>query len=373
MRIAFDTQVFSFQELGGISRYICALAAELYTFPGIEARIVAPLHFNTFLKSSPKALVRGHYVRYFPKTGQLIRAASVLLSAPYLRAFKPDVLHETYYWVWPTAAFGTPRVLTVHDMIHEKFPSLFPPGDPNREWKARSIARADHVICISAQTRQDLLEFYDVPHERVSVIHNGYDRLSLSAEAVSCIRVTQSKVWGGRPFLLFVGMRGGHKNFSGFLKAYAASTWLKNNFAVVCFGGGEFRQPELQEIRDLGVHGQVFQLGGDDGLLAACYSLASAFVYPSLYEGFGIPPLEAMSLGCPVFCGKVSAIPEVVGGAGEYFDPCNVDSIRSSLESTLRSSTRINELIRLGASQCGQFSWNRCASETLGVYQKLAG
>ena len=95
-------------------------------------------------------------------------------------------------------------------------------------------------------------------------------------------------------------------------------------------------------------------------------------VYPSKYEGFGIPPLEAMSLDCPVICSNTSSIPEVVGDAGEYFDPYDVDSIMSSIERVLQSSVRRAELVLLGRERCKRFSWKRCAQETLAVYRRLA-
>src|SRR5439155_12052756 len=104
-----------------------------------------------------------------------------------------------------------------------------------------------------------------------------------------------------------------------------------------------------------------------DEMLALLYRNAAAFVYPSLYEGFGIPPLEAMSVSCPVIASKTSSIPEVVGDAGEYFDPGNMESIRSAIESVLESPTRRDELVMKGRARCAQFSWARCAGETLTI------
>ncbi|MEZ0316344.1 MAG: glycosyltransferase family 4 protein, partial [Methylophilaceae bacterium] len=148
--------------------------------------------------------------------------------------------------------------------------------------------------------------------------------------------------------------------------------WLRNNVRLICFGGGRFESKELDLIKVLGLsENHVMQAGGSDAQLAEYYRKATAFVYPSLYEGFGIPPLEAMSLNCPVICSNTSSIPEVVGGAAEYFVPDDIASMRCAIESVLQSEQRRNELIRMGAEQCKDFSWPRCASETLAVYQRV--
>jgi glycosyltransferase involved in cell wall biosynthesis len=142
---------------------------------------------------------------------------------------------------------------------------------------------------------------------------------------------------------------------------------------VVCFGGGDLREDELELMRELALSpALVEQVGGGDDVLAVYYENAAAFVYPSLYEGFGIPPLEAMALGCPVVCSNTSSIPEVVGDAGEYFDPADVDSIRTSLENVLQSNERRAELIQKGFKKRAEFSWERCAKETLKIYRGLA-
>ena len=115
----------------------------------------------------------------------------------------------------------------------------------------------------------------------------------------------------------------------------------------------------------------VVQFGGPDALLASLYREAAALIYPSSYEGFGIPPLEAMSVGCPVICSNTSSIPEVVGSAGVYFDPANIDAQRVALESVLQSSEVRSSLITEGYDRHKHFSWSRCASETLAAYRKL--
>lgn len=364
--VGFDYQIFAEQEFGGISRYFCALATELSKQPGVRARILAPLHVNAYLRTGPAANATiGCYVRRLPKTGRLIQAASAGLFRSIARGLRPDVVHETYYASSPTCGLRVPEVITVHDMIHEIFPASFPRGDTTSRRKLAAARRADHIICVSHCTKRDLLERYHLPEDRVSVIYHGCDELPAGGPAVT-------DLVGNCEYLLYVGSRTGYKNFSGLLHAFAASSWLRSNFRLVCFGGGQLTADERMTMQRLGISElSVVHVGGGDDRLATLYRNASAFVYPSLYEGFGIPPLEAMSVGCPVICSQRSSIPEVVGDAGEYFEPESVDSIRAVIEQVLQSSTRRQVLVEMGMARHRQFTWERCARETLDVYRML--
>lgn len=365
MRVAFDAQIFAEQEFGGISRYFCALATELSRLPGAEVRIIAPLHVNGYLRELDRRIEVGHYVRRLPKTGRIIKTLSGALFRPIAAMMRPDIVHETYYSPLPTYSGRVPHVLTVYDMIHEQFPGSFPSKDLVAVNKASAVHRADHIFCISENTRRDLLEIHDIPEERISVTYLGYDALEASS-------LTAEELVGDSPYLLHVGSRQGYKNFDGLLRAYASSSWLHTNFRLVCFGGGTFSAVEKGFIAELGLSdAQVVQMGGADDRLAALYSGAAAFVYPSMYEGFGIPPLEAMSLDCPVICSNTSSIPEVVGEGGEYFAPEDTESIREALERVLQSGVRRTELVKLGQARCKLFSWERCAQETMAVYRRL--
>jgi glycosyltransferase involved in cell wall biosynthesis len=175
-----------------------------------------------------------------------------------------------------------------------------------------------------------------------------------------------------KPFLLYVGLRGGYKNFNRFLQAVASSTTLKSSFTVTAFGGGAFNAAEQSLIQTLGFQlNQIRQVSGDDALLAQHYSQASALVYPSTYEGFGLPPLEAMSLGCPVISSHASVMPEICGNAAEYFEPLDIESIRQAIEAVLSSIKRRDELIAKGLAQAAHYSWPICAERHLSVYQRL--
>lgn len=367
MLIGFDHQIFVLQEFGGISRYFCSLARELSRHAGVRARIIAPLHINAYLRGSAMNDLRlGQFAPRRSKARRfLISAASSALFRPLSRAMRPDVVHETYYSTRATCGLRVPRVLTVYDMIHELFPESFASYDLTARRKASAVKRADHVLCISESTRRDLLERHGLPEDRVSVTHLGCDSLP---EVGPDVR----ELIGDGAYLLYVGARSKYKNFSGLLEAYAASAWLRDNFRLVCFGGGPLTIKERSRIRELSIpEVSVVQLGGGDDWLATLYRNAAAFIYPSLYEGFGIPPLEAMSTGCAVICSQTSSIPEVVGDAGEFFDPRQVDSIRAAIERVLQSSGYRQTLIERGRVRHQQFTWKRCASETLDIYRRL--
>ncbi len=376
MKIAYDPQIFCAQGYGGISRYFCEIASRIAKEPGIQVSIAAPMHINAYLEQMPRGIASGFrapgierfqsvHGRNYPHLA--LRCLGLLMGDAMLRAKRPDIVHETYFFPYRLGPRRAPRVLTIYDMIHEKFASDFPRTDKTAEHKASAAKRADHVICISESTRRDAIEILGLPPEKTSVIYLGFDLMNVDATSVDNEPFPISE-----PFLLYVGNRGGYKNFLCLLEAYGTSTELRSELRLVCFGGGAFLTDELETMVKLGLdRDQVIQLGGGDELLSRLYKRASAFVYPSLYEGFGIPPLEAMSNDCPVICGKTSSIPEVVGDAGEYFNSSDVDSMRTAIEGIVRSESRSKELIEKGHLRLKSFSWDRCATETLEVYKKL--
>jgi glycosyltransferase involved in cell wall biosynthesis len=362
MRIAFDQQIFSWQEYGGISRYFCSLATHLSKVHDVEAKIFAPLHVNGYLPLLAQDIKTGIKVKKVPKTARLRIRASHLMAMPLIWLFRPDILHETYYSSSANTLKGACRVLTAFDMIHERFADLLPHNDPTTHLKKMAFSRADYIFCISENTRRDLMELYAVPADKTSVTYLGFDMLPAEGE----------ESFKHSSYILYVGQRLEYKNFTGLVNAFASSKWLRNNFRILCFGGGSFTSAENELFKALGIaKSQILQISGDDTVLSSCYRNAAAFVYPSLYEGFGIPPLEAMSVGCPVVCSNTSSIPEVVGDAAEYFDPFNVESIRSAIEKILQSSELRSELMAKGFKRCRLFTWEKCAAETLAVYRKL--
>ena len=367
LRVSFDSSIFCSQKYGGISRYFCEIASRLSKDPSAQVTIVAPFHINAYLNNVPKKSVIGFQLPDIGLAGGPIRTLNMLANHAILCAKTPDLIHETYYHPHGIGPRRIKRVLTIYDMIHEKFAAEFRPKDRTSQYKALAAKRADHVICISESTRRDAIEILGLPAGKTSVIHLGYDLMEGEGMSSGTPKLPIEK-----PFLLFVGNRGGYKNFVGLLEAIGSSPQLRSHYRLICFGGGPLCLEEIRAIDHFGLGAeQVVQLGGSDRMLATLYRKASAFVYPSRYEGFGIPPLEAMSFDCPVVCSDTSSIPEVVGDAGEYFDPYDTESMRLAIERTVSSSDLQKSLKAKGRLRLTAFSWDRCAAETLETYKKL--
>ncbi|MCQ4312601.1 glycosyltransferase family 4 protein [Pseudomonas stutzeri] len=364
MRIAFDYQIFSLQAYGGISRYYVRLADAL-AIAGNDVGIFAPLHCNEYMSQLPAGVVNGRKVDGgLSKLLRFSHPINRLAASLSLRKYKPDLLHETYFSSDGMGGHNLPVVLTVYDMVHELFPSEFSRFGAARH-KRRAIQRADHIICISENTRQDLIYFFDVDPQKVSVVYLGVD----PAKAYGSGQVST----GQKPYILFVGQRAGYKNFHCLVRAFSMSERLKADYNLVCFGGGVFTSAEQGTLYDLGISAGVVHVGGSDSDLASVYANASAFVYPSKYEGFGLPPLEAMAYGCPVVVSHSSSMPEVVGDAGEYFTPDCPEHLLASLEGVLFDDERRSSLIACGKERLKRFTWQGCAADTLSVYEKVRG
>lgn len=366
LKVAFDEQVFLLQEYGGISRYLCSLVREFSAWSEMEARVFAPLHFNRNLESLERSLCSGHRLpRLYPKLNRLVMIASKALARREISRFKPDIVHETYFSEVDFRPGSARRVLTVYDLIHERYPNLFINSAGTIRPKKMAASRADHVICISESTRRDVVEYCGVPEERTSVVYLGVDLDFVQP-------VIPARQYHPRPFLLYVGARGGYKNFERLVRAFARSERLRGEFDLLCFGGGPLAAFERELVVASGLRpDQVTQMGGEDDVLVALYQQAVAFIYPSLYEGFGIPPLEAMAAGCPVICSDSSSLPEVVGEAAETFDPLDEEAILVAMENVLNSPSRRRALVEAGRARYPLFTWDQCARETEAIYRKL--
>ena len=325
-------------------------------------------------RAEPGRLVHGLGLPPAWSSDRLCWFATRALSPALSRLLPADVVHETYVCPKPYLTRARRRVTTMFDMIHE----IYWPGHFTTAHKRASIARCDHIICISHATRADLCERLDVAPERTSVVHLGYldcsglDAAGAPAEFASGLAPERTGELRGAPYFLYVGQRGDYKNFASLLRAWATASDLVRDVRLVCFGGGPFTTDELALATSLGLDDRrLLQTGGSDAALAAAYRHAVALVYPSLYEGFGLPPLEAMSAGCPVLCSDTSSLPEVVGDAAITFAPRDIEAIRAAMRHVAYSADVRHDLVQRGHARRRQFSWQRCASETLAVYRRL--
>lgn len=363
-KVVYDHQIFCWQTYGGISRYFYELITRIAASGELDVQVLAGAYMNKYLQQSQPGLVRGFPVPRISKVQKILGIINTEISKLFFKSNPPDIVHETFYQSERLASKKSKIVITIHDMSPEKFPQFFAKYGM-AEIKKICVERADRIICVSENTKRDLIEILNVDPAKVFVT---YHASSLSSDAENL----KSDVKISYPYILYVGGRGGHKNFDRFLKAYAICEQLKNNLKLVCFGGDPLSQREISLAQELGLsEGTLTRITGDDRTLASLYKGATAFVYPSLYEGFGIPLLEAMSLHCPVVCSNASSLPEVAGDAAEYFDPYDLESMANSLEKVIFSSDLRNDLVQRGMERVKQFSWDTCAKKTQEVYRTL--
>lgn len=361
-RVVYDHQIFSAQRFGGISRYFVELARRISRSGSWDVEVLALAHVNGYLHSLDAELVTGWQVPAVPRTGRLRQVVDDAVSRRRLSRNPPGLVHETYFSDTPLSPAGVPIVVTVYDMIHEKFSHLHSDASERTVTKRKAIRRADQVICISECTRRDLLELIPVDPARVSVVHLGSSLLPVA---------DRSAERPAEPYILYVGDRRAHKNFGNLLDALALCPTLRASHRLVIYGGGPLTAAEQERIRRHRLPaGMVVQSGGGDARLAALYRGAAAFVYPSLYEGFGMPILEAMACECPVACGSTPSSHEVAGGAAAFFEASDPASIAEVLERVLGSPEYADELRALGLARHELFSWGRCAAETERIYRR---
>ena len=364
IKVGYNYQTFTHQQYGGISRIFSEIAPLIDNSDDFNAKIYAGLYQNKYLRDKSNITILGRQIAYPAKGLRFFLTLNPAFAKVALEIDKPDIVHETYYSGINTVPKRSRTVITVLDMIHEKFAESMG-SNKFSQVKADAIKRADSIICISNNTKKDLVEILNINPDKISVVYLSH---TVDHSLVIDINPIVSD-----PYILYVGLREDmYKNFERLLRAYASNKHLQESFKLVCFGIKPFSMRELDLIKELEIDiNNVLYYSGDDSILANFYTNAKAFIYPSLYEGFGIPPLEAMSFNCPVVCSNTSSIPEVVGDAGEYFDPYDIESISEAIEKVVFSSTISQEMISRGKERIELFSWNRCATETELVYKML--
>ena len=372
MKLLLDPQAYNMQQFGGISRYHTEVLVELQREGRlkIECPIVYSdnLHLkeyglfqnfrNTFVDASwmPKFLKK--------KLVKKFRKQNIKLTRKALAKQEFDVFISTYYDPYFLENLGSkPFVLTLHDMIHDIFPQYFTRDKYTVARKKLLLEKATRVICVSENTKKDILRFY--PHIDASKLDVVYLAQSIDTQSKSDVSLPEN-------YILFVGNRTIYKNFNFFIKAVAPLLLADSDLFVICAGGNAFERDEIAMLQNLGISNQIIQRNFEDHELASYYSNAKCFVFPSEYEGFGIPVLEAMACGCPVVLANHSSFPEVAGNAGIYFELNNAADLKNKVDELLTNETLRQDFIKRGLDNAAKFSWKKTAQACLEVYKKAA-
>jgi len=363
MRIFYDGQIYERQVTGGINRYFSNIINRLpenshptLTTVHRKNKIHYPTHPN--LKLQEYRSFRPHIISNRVRT-QYFRWLCSRTSH--------DIHHPTYYsWLTrePCSKTATPLVITVYDMIHELFADTLDPMGYTIRLKRAAIQAADAIICISHSTKNDLLTYFPNVEDKVAVTYLASEFSSDWAYGNESIPPA--------PYFLYVGSRTKeYKNFDTLLVAFSKAASINSDIQL-CVVGSPFNAEEQQQINELRLANRIQHYKyASDSHLAKLYRCSIAFVYPSLYEGFGIPPLEAMTCGTAVIAADSSSIPEVVGDAGILFPPRSTGDLADIMLSLLDSISKRDLLIEKGHKRRQQFNWNKTTEQTIVVYGSL--
>lgn len=354
--VLYDAQIFTSQRFGGISRYFVELMRNM---PGdVSATVSARYSHNVYINDVQR-------VRDFPGIPfkkDIVKALNSRLSQRMIARSDFDVFHPTYYNPYFLRRLHRPYVITVHDMIHERFPESFSKSDPTAANKRATVMAADGIIAISESTKRDLVDMYGLPSERITVIYHGHSGLS----------ATETPPVGlPAHYVLFVGDRNRYKNFGNMVAAFAEVRRYHPGIKLVCTGR-PFSTAERQMLADRGVAGDVLQYFVSDSELRYLYSHALCFVFPSLFEGFGFPVLESFAAGCPIVLSGTSSLPEVAGDGGVYFDPSDVGDMRDKIIRVIDDDDLRRAMVARGHEIVKSFTWQRTSEQTVALYRSVA-
>lgn len=351
LRVYLDYQAFIHQTFGGVSRYFSEIIARLPQY-GIEPVVGIRYSNNTHLKALDIAVE--------PATNRKIAKR---LNRRYCRKQigegQFDLIHATYFdpYVLSANKRHRPLVITIHDMIDE----VMQEGHSTPRRKALLARQATHIIAVSEHTKKDVMRLLDIADDKISVVYHGNS--IVPAEPQHTPQLPEK-------YILYVGGRQrNYKNFGLFLRAMQPVV-QSEPVSIVCVGSS-FTEAEQKQIRALGMQQTVHSLFAEDDQLYTIYHHALCFVYPSCYEGFGLPILEAWSAGCPLILSRSSCFPEIAGEAAAYFEQNNAADLTAQTLHLLRSEELRNQLIEKGQARLQQYSWDKAAAQTAHVYHQI--
>ena len=364
MNIIIEGIIFELQRVGGISRLYHELLPRLcFLDEEVDIKILTG---NSLLQELPyhqnikQLKTRAWFYRFlrpeklFSKFKEYIRINNEIKL---ISNIGKSIWHATYYDV-PNRWNGA-RIVTVYDLIYELFPDYFnnPMDEFIRTKKKNAVLNSEKVICISEATRHDVIQFYGIPEEKTETIY-------LSAGS-AFHKIINEKPFIEKPFLIYVGLRVHYKNFHNLLIAF--SKWNRKDDIDLLVIGKPWTVEEKDKILEYNIEKNVrIMTDITDFELCKYYNNAVALVYPSLYEGFGIPLLEASACGCPLVASNIPSTREIIGQQAFYFDPLDIESIINALNDSLTSTHEKNSLVI-----ANDYSWDRAALKTLNLYKKM--
>jgi alpha-1,3-rhamnosyl/mannosyltransferase len=363
--------------LTGIGQYIRHLMAAIEARGDVDIRYFYGTHWGRNTKVSPVPMedaAKRVIKRAIPYSYVLMRAVQRPVFAAGVRAFHPQVYHEPNYVSLP---FSGPTVPTVHDLSFVHYPETHPKDRLSHldRYLPATLARAAHVITDSEDVRRDAIAHFGLNPARVTAIHLGVDPAFAPREAAQCGDVLARRGLRHGGYVLSVGTLEPRKNLVAAIRAFAALPGrLRSRTPLVVAGCNGWLSEDIDRmIRAAQGAGWLQFLGyvPQADLPIICAG-ARLFVYPSRYEGFGLPVVEAMASGVPVVASSVSSLPEVAGDATELVHPDDTDALRTALVRLLEDDGRRADLRARGLERARHFSWQRCAEETVAVYRRVA-
>ena len=375
MKVLYDYQAFAMQSFGGVSRSFTHLISHLPE--DIEYDVAIKRCSNEHLQESavsPDVRYRPSPFRNIARHPWGVKVAKAYnhlcerwpgqrVSIAALQRGDFDIFHPTFFNTYFLRYLnGKPFVLTVHDLNYEVLHEMITPRKRDDQIALRKVLcpLASHIVAVSENTAADVMKYYHVPENRISVIYHGAPRLHAPGSL--------KPVFDFR-YILYVGARGSYKNFSWMLNAL--SSWLRDGEVRLVCTGPEFSAAERAQILSSGLDGKVIHRFVKTEELYSLYNHAELFIYPSMYEGFGIPILEAFANGCPVLLSRASCFPEIAGDAALYFDLDDKSSLVSQVDAIVGDSRLRDSLIAAGTARLQRFSWEKSAAALADVYRSL--
>ncbi|HOS15604.1 MAG TPA: glycosyltransferase family 1 protein [Bacteroidales bacterium] len=357
IKILYDHQMFSMQKYGGVTRYFADL---IYNLPqDFEKDVAMKYSENHYITKTYNQKFRTiDSLQNFRVKRRLYYFINNQVSLKAIKKSDYDVFHPTYYNPYFIKHIKKPFVVTIHDMIHERFADTFPFYDNIAKNKKILANKAAHIIAVSQNTKNDIVEYYGINPDKITVVHHG------CKQQVELVEQLYEN------YILYVGERKSYKNFIQFLEAIVPLLHADKTLKIVCTGSS-FTKEEINLFQKHSISNQLIHVLASDTILYSLYQHALVFVFPSLYEGFGIPILEAFANNCPVCLSNASCFPEIAQDAAQYFDPKDKQSIFNAINLVISNSEFRSSLIFKGKEKIKNFTTEKMVKNTCVVYNSL--